>query len=297
MSSKADAVERLLQVLAVLRAAEAKPVPRKVLVKRVTAYAASSAKALSLKKMMQLDLKALLDLGFDIQMVSADGEEGAWVLHSGDWRLPIELDADEQALLVWVMAAAGAKTGEQAQDVDVSGLIGAVPRTLDLVQTALSGRRRLRLVRHGNVTEFEPATLVVRGGRWFVVGRYTGSPKLYGHRVDRLEVDGLGDPMPEPVHVEDPELVLDQTAWTTHEPRDAELRCRLADLGTVQSWFPRAQINTHGDEAVLTFWYRNEEALVSRILGLGWTVRAVAPPELVDRVRRHAADVLELAAR
>lgn len=292
MSGRAEAVERLIQVLSVLRAADGQPVPRSRLVERVTAYGASTVKEASLKKTMQNDVRALLELGFDVEPVAADGDEGAWVLHSGDWRLPVDLTPEQEALLPWVMAAAGA-AAEATGAPDVSGLIGTVPRSLDTVQAALAGRRRVRVVRDGEEVELEPAQLASRHGRWFVLGRYPESRRLLGHRLDRLDVVGLGGPVTGPVDVGDPEEVLDPTAWHEHEQRETELRCRVPDLDTVRSWFPRADVAVDGEDAVLRFSYRNEDALVTRVLGLAWHVRVVSPESAVRRVREQAAAVLE----
>lgn len=295
MSNAVDVVERLLQVLSVLRAAEGTAVPRPVLVQRVVAYGALSGQFDAQKKLMQNDHKALVALGFQVEDVAPLGEESSFVLRPGPWHLPVDLDPYEQGLLVWVMAAAGATAAQDDAVSDLSGLLGSVPRALDVVQSALASGRALRIVRNGDEVEFEPGQLASRGGRWFVLGRYAGSAVLRGPRLDRMEVLGLGGPLAAPVDIGDPDEVLDPTAWRHHEPVDVELRCLTADLGLVLSWFPRADISQDGDETAMRFWVRNEQALVGRVLGLAGAVRIVHPETARTALRTQVAAVLEAA--
>lgn len=294
VSNAVDVVERLLQVLSVLRAAEGGQVPRAVLVEKVVAYAALVCEPENLRRLMQRDHEALIDLGFALEDVAPLGESSVFVLRPAPWRLPVDLLPSEQGLLVWVLAAAGATAAEASSgEADLSGLLGRVPRALDLVQSALASGRSVRVLHQGDERAFEPGLLASRGGRWFVLGRWAGSAEVKGPRLDRLEVLGVGDLLPEPVDVGDPDVVLDPTAWTYHDPRDAELRCRTADLGAVLSWFPRAQVAQDGEESVLRFWYRNEQALVSRVLGLAGVVRIEQPGGARELLRAQVAAVLE----
>lgn len=293
MSSAVDVVERLLQVLSVLRAAEGVAVPRASLVGRVAAYGALSGQFDAQKKLMQNDHRALLSLGFQVEDVAPLGEESSFVLRPGPWHLPVALDPYEQGLLVWVMAAAGATAAEDEVVTDLSGLLGSVPRSLDVVQSALASGRALRVVRHGDEVDFAPGQLASRGGRWFVLGRYAGSTAVRGLRLDRMEVVGLGAPLAAAVEVGDPDEVLDQTAWGSHDPVDVELRCLTDDLGLVLSWFPRADVTTDGDETVLRFPVRNQQALVGRVIGLAGAVRIESPEQARTALRHQVAGVLE----
>ena len=290
-----------MQVLSVLRASEGFPVPRSRLTAKVTAYAASTADDASVTRMMDRDLGAMADLGFRIENVAAAGAESAYVLHEGTWRLPIALEASERSLLVWAMAAAGAAGAEQSLltsvPSDVSSLLGLLPRSLDLAQAALASGRILRLVRNGEEVGFEPGLLAARHGRWFLLGRYVGDDTVKAPRLDRLEVLGLGGPLGAPVEVGDPDEVLDSTAWPSHEPRDAVLRCHSEDLGSVSSWFPRAGVESFDEQtAELRFWYRNEEALISRIIGLAGTAWVVEPASAVAAIRMQVEAVLGTGA-
>lgn len=298
--SRVEAVERLMQVLSILRASEGYPVPRSRLLANVTAYATSKTDEASVIRKMDHDLNAMRDLGFRIENVAPDGSESAYVLHEGTW-LSIALEPAERSLLVWAMAAAGAAGEEEASMTsvpsDLSSLLGVVPRALDLAQAALAGGRSLRLVKDGEEVRFEPGLLAARHGRWFLIGRYDGDPTVKAPRLDRLEVLGLGGPLSAPVEVGDPDEVLDSTAWPSHERREAELHCRPEDLGVVASWFPRANEELLNEEtAVLRFWYRNEEALISRVLGLAGVAWVVRPPSAVEAVREQVEAVLGAAS-
>lgn len=292
--SRVDDVERLLQVLQVLRNAEGLPVPRPVLISKVTAYASSTADERSLKKMIQRDQRDLVGLGFRVEEVAAPGEDSRLVLHAGTWRVPVELDEAEQALLVWVTAVAGAAVAEDsAGPTDLSDLLGRVPRELDIVQSAIARRLRIVVEREGDEVEFEPAQLASNRGRWFVLGRYAGSTKVLAPRLDGMVVLGLGGPVPEPFDVGDVDERLDQTAWDEHPPVDVELCCRTADLASVRSWFERATVEPREDgTSVLRFSTTNETAVVTRVIGLAGAVHVLAPESVASEIRRRAEAVL-----
>lgn len=88
-------LERLLQVLAVLRANEL-GVSRTELIERVGAYAVDAANPTtavdSLKKKMQLDVDSLRGLGFDIRDQVRPGQELPFVMRLTPWRAPLDLD-------------------------------------------------------------------------------------------------------------------------------------------------------------------------------------------------------------
>lgn len=299
-SGRVREVERLLQVVTVLRAAEARPISRTRLSESVAEYAAAAAGD-TRNKMMVRDQKRLRELGFAIEDVAPAGEESAYVLRDGAWRLPLDLEPLEQRLLVWVLAAAGAQAAEESSGVtaaeDLSSLLGVVPRGLDLAQAAIAGRRRLVVERDGRDVEFEPGLLASRHGRWFLLGRYVGEAEVKGPRLDRMLLVRLGEPMPTLVDIPDPEAVLDPTAWVYHEPRDAELCCATADLGAVSSWFPRAEVEeAEPGMSRLRFSYRHEAALVSRVIGLAGAVWIVSPTTAVTALREQLTAVVGDAA-
>jgi len=173
VSGRVREVERLLQLVTVLRAGEGYPVLREVLMERVDAYRTSSADPASVKRMMANDRRRLKDIGFQIDDVAAPGQDSAFLLRDAAWRLPLQLDPLEESFLVWVMAAAGAVVAEaeSAEAGNLSDLLGPVPRGLDLAQAAIAGRRKLLIERDGEELTFEPALLASRTGRWFLLGR------------------------------------------------------------------------------------------------------------------------------
>ena len=71
------------------------------------------------------------------------------------------------------------------------------------------------------------------------------------------------------------------------------LRCHSEDLGSVSLWFPRAGVESLDEQTPeLRFWYRNEEALVSRIIGLAGTAWVVEPASAVAGIRMQVEAVL-----
>ncbi len=254
----------------------------------------------ALDKKVRLDLEALEELGFGIDDLAPAGAESRLVLRPTPWRLPLDLDDPEQAMLTWIMsapgAAAGLASGEPDQAPSYDALLGSLPGGLGLVHAALAGRRSL-LVDVGEAEKVvEPARLASYQGRWFLLVRFPGSEQVYGYRLDRLEVLALGDPLPAaPVRV-DPLEVLDPTAWRRHPPEDVELRCQLADVDAVASWFPRATHAVQGDEVALRFECSHREALLDRVVGLAGAGRLVAPDDAVLQLRERLLAVVEAQA-
>lgn len=294
-------VERLLQVLAMLRTSEM-GVPRSTIKATVPEYAAERAaipaaegtardRAVeALDRKVLRDLGALEELGFGIDDLAPPGGESRFVLRPTPWRLPLELDDPEQAMLAWIMRAPGdvqaLESGEQEAAPAYDTLIGALPRGLGLVHAALAGRRSLVIDVEGEKV-VEPAQLASYQGRWFLLVRFPGSEHPYGYRLDRLEVVALGDPLPEaPVRI-DPLTVLDPTAWRRNDPEVVELRCDAADADFVGAWFPRARGEVEGDEAALTFSCTHREALLDRVIGLAGAARLVEPEAAVAQLRHR----------
>lgn len=296
VSGRVREVERLLQVVTVLRAGDGYPVARRVLLERIPEYRQSGADPESVKRMMANDRRRLAEIGFQVEDVAGEGDTSAFVLRDTAWRLPLDLDAREQNLLRWVMAAAGAVAAEGSPTTapdDLSGLLGHTPRSFDLVQTAIATRRLLVIERDGRETTFAPGRLANRQGRWFVVGRYDGEALLKAPRIDRLQLVALGAPMTDPPVVDDPDLYLDPTAWEAHEWRAATIRCRTADRPAVASWFARAEVTDHEDgTTTFALPYRNEGNLVTRVIGLAGAAWVEGPDSAVQAVRRQVLAVV-----
>ena len=295
-------VERLLQVLALLRDSET-GVLRSTIKSTVPEYATDLAavpaaegkardKAVeALDKKVRLDLEALEELGFRIDDLAAPGAESRFVLRPTPWRLPLELDDPEQALLTWIMhapqAAAALESGELEEAPSYDSLLGTLPGGLGLVHAALAGRRALVIDLDGEEKVVEPAQLTSYQGRWFLLVRFPGADRVYGYRLDRLEVVGLAEPLAAaPVRV-DPLDVLDPTMWPKNQPEDVELRCDAADAESVWSWFPRAKRETVGDEVALRFSCSHRAALLDRVIGLAGAARLVAPHVAVVELRER----------
>ncbi len=294
-TGRVAAVERLLQVLAVLGSSDGGWVPRTHLVQRVDDYRARRGSAEALERLIENDTKALAALGFAIEVVGDRGEVAVHRLGRSSWRVPVDLDTAERTLLGWAMTRAGLSVdGTVASDVPavptLDGVLPAVPRGLDRAQAALAGRRRLRVRRHGRDAELEPACLALKRGRWFLFARYGGTEKLYGFALEHVDVLGLGDVMedaPRPPY--DVARMLDQLLWDEHDPIAVELRCDRAALPRVQSWFRPAEVcEESADEVRLRLETTNRTALVDRVLGLAGDVAVVSPPDVVGEIRARA---------
>ena len=304
-------VERLLQVLAVLRASDV-PVRRSALIAKVDEYrhddhlagamaGEEQAKASdALRKKVNGDVGHLRELGFSITDTAMTGLESSWVLRPTPWRLPVELDEQEQTALTWLLGAPAATEVQEGTTalppLPEVALLGTLPSALDLAHAALAGRRRLVIERKGEEKVVEPVQMSVRAGRWYLLVRYGPDSGVYGYRLDRLRVLRLADVMttaPQPV---DERLVLDPTAWRVHEPLDVEIRCDARDAAAVRSWFPRADVREVASEVALTFSSTNVDAVVDRVVGLAGAARLLAPAEAVEALRSQLVDALAVTA-
>ena len=303
-------VERLLQVLAVLRVSEL-PVRRTALIRKVDDYRQDEQRAQvhlardkaveALHKKINLDLEQLRSLGFAITDTAREGFESTYVLRPTPWRLPVDLEDVDETLLAWLLGTASPATDAVDASAGLparpdAALLGSLPSALDRVHAALAGRRRLVIEHHGERRIVEPVQMSVHAGRWFLLARYPGRPEPRGYRLDRLGVLALGEAMstaPEPI---DPLQVLDATAWQVDEPLDVEIRCDAEDAATVTSRFPRAVVREHATQTVLTFSSTNVEAVLDRVIGLAGAARLVAPATAVDALRTRLLDVLQVTA-
>lgn len=292
-------VERLLQVLALLRVADA-GVPRGTLVAHVAEYAAAAAamptdgpardQALeALNRKIWMDTGRLRDLGFSIANEAPEGSEARFVLRPTPWRVPVELNDREQALLSWVMRSTPEEdeAGFGPLTSSYDALLGTLPHGLGLVHAALAGQRSLVIESDGKEKVVEPVQLASYQGRWSLLVRFPGNEQVYGYRLDRLDVLRLGDVLAAAPERVDPLGVLDPTAWRKHDPRPVELRCDARDLALVASWFPRAECEEADYEAVLRFSSTNCEAVVDRVLGLAGAARLAAPDTAVTELRER----------
>jgi hypothetical protein len=293
-------VERLLQVLALLRASEV-GVLRSTLVEKVGADAADAAAAPAegpthdnaveaLKRKMWLNINRLRSLGFSIESDAPEGMESRFFLRPTPWRVPVDLDEQEQALLSWVMRRSAPVVDETAfapLSSSYDSLLGTLPHGLGLVHAALAGRRSLVIEVDGQEKVVEPVQLASYQGRWSLLVRFPGSDQVYGYRLDRLEVVRLDDVLPAAPEKVDPLTVLDPTGWKKHDPLPVEIQCDARDLPLVRSWFPRAATGMTASEAALTFSSTNCEAVIDRVLGLAGAARLVAPDSAVAGLRQR----------
>lgn len=299
---KVATVERLLQLLAVLRASDT-PVPRATIVDRVQAYAKKRADGMSaegLAKTLENDLNALRGVGFAIDDVAAPGEASRFALRPTSWRVPLDLSDFDQGLLSWVFRVVEAEEPPSQSAMTTSpdafdALLGRVPHNLGIVQAALAGRRRLLIIdKRGQQQALEPVRLVLYARRWKLLARYEGRPQVYGFSVDGLDDPQLGSVFrPSLERVRDLD-VLDPTWWDVDdEISDIEIHCDAEDLTAVRSWFPRAEVEPQSDEAVLRFEARHVAAVVDRVIGLAGAARLVSPEQAVERLVSKISPFLE----
>src|SRR3954454_12939521 len=163
-------VERLLQLLALLRNSDGGWVALATLRSGVTAYRNSTTED-ALERMIQRDLESLRKLGFAIEGETQEGTPARYRLKATAWRVPLDLDGHEQRLLAWVMAVAGASRDELAATSSLppaptseplGSLLGSMPPALDVIHTALASRRQVIIHHNGADKTIEPAQLSVQ---------------------------------------------------------------------------------------------------------------------------------------
>jgi proteasome accessory factor B len=266
----------------------------------------------SAKRMFERDKDVLRDIGVPIEVVATDvwDAEQGYTIPKDRYYLPeISFTPDEIAALAVAARSGGDTSAEDAVRKLLSGaeggilasLSGAAPggvrggadARLAAVGEAVAGLRRIRFgyrSARGESSErvVDAYGLVVRGGRWYLVGMDRDRGELRSFRVSRLASDpeDLGEGSEPPSGFRAAEQVV-PAPGERPEPRATALVALAPDVAWLATrGIPAGEIvGTREDGRVEARvpWYPGED-LVTWVLSFGPDAEVLEPPELREQV-------------
>lgn len=272
------------------------------------------------------DMDALGELG--VPVIALPGAGGGFALPEDYWLPPLRLTGAEAAALLLGLAALGpagaSPFGEPRRTAEekLRAVITAdtlrqtdaalrhvafdpghapapLPVYVDALWTAIAADRWLRIAyrsaRRRAEHDILPLRVVSSEGRWYVDAISRGARERRRYRIDRI--DHL-QPALTPPDADAIRRDADRTVPDYHDANNPELVFHVTDAGVVRapdlfgaSFTPRSlgtnrwEIRFPAPPAEIPFYARC-------VLTLGRDGRAVAPPELVERVRETAHQTL-----
>lgn len=250
------------------------------------------------------DKAALVSMGIPLRTVAL-GEAPGYTVDADAYRMP-ELDLTDAELRALDLAARtvgfeGVSWAQLASaKLDVPGLgaamLAELPgiEVLPIVDDAVLTRTRLRFHYKGHDRLVDPWGVVLKHGRWYLVGHdhLRGAQRCF--RLDRLDPATLGTDGDEAAFERPADLDLagavpdDPIDMGDAEPRTARVRIdrRIAGL------LPGEVLDVAADEVEIELQVTYEPAFVVWVLGWGELAEVIDPPELraavVERLRELA---------
>lgn len=171
--------------------------------------------------------------------------------------------------------------------------------TLDGVLDGLARERVISFTNGpGRVAEdFQPLSLVVYRRALYIMGRFTGSPKAYRYRIDRLSDVNVGRPFDYP---DDWNPDEELTPWfglvAKGQPETVVLRfsAAVAPLVRERCWHPTATVRSLHDGRVQLEMFTAGPELERFILEWGPHCEVLSPPALRAKVRASLEQTLDL---
>lgn len=314
-----DTTRRLLDVLLVLQAAGADPVPLSLLRERIDTYDTPDPEAG--RRKFERDKDKLREYGISIEYVGTGAEGGYRLDRKASFlRVPVELDPDDRAFLA--MLAREALTGpgfphERALRLALAKLGADEPAPGDLrirhpikddpevaarveaLSDALVRRKRVTLEYRSvgaapTRRAVAPYGLFLNDGHWYLVGLDDRSEEIRVFRVSRMLSLTVNPQRPKSPDYDFPEgfrlrdySALDPVGFHAHPPEAVEVRVdREVDHLARTLWGDPVP----GDDTLFRFESRNHEAVIEQVLRLGRHAEVVAPATL----RARMADALRI---
>jgi proteasome accessory factor B len=308
---KVDRLERLTDlVLVLLRDGPARSLRQ--IAEEVPGYPEGAE---ARRQAFERDKRTLRDEGVEVTTERIDGpEQTGYRIRPEDFYLPdLDLSPEEQAALN--LAVAGVHLGDPSgrdalwrlglPAASATRPIADVPAlpALPALYDALRRHATVTLGYRGEERHVDPARLVFRHGRWYLVGfdRDRAASRVF--RVDRMEdVPVAGDQgtaeLPEDF---DAEGALPDDPWRMGEGEPVVVEvlvdALVAPLVVGQEVDESALAERRPDgSVVLRMEATNLAALRSWVLGLGEHAEVLGPPELRDELRAWLGATVALAA-
>ena len=309
-----DRLERLINLVIALREARV-PMTAEEIREKVAGYGQTDPSAF--RRMFERDKADLRDLGVPLVTAPVDRwrDVEGYRIRPEDYDLPpIALEPAELAALAVAAQVTGLDGGRALRKLEVDAPEGGRPGTLpalavsvdaphrDALLAAQLEGRRVRFPyrppgRPSAVRTLDPAGLVHRAGRWYVVGTDVDRMARRAFRLDRIEGDvvDVGVAADRSQGLEGPVGVTDVVPGTGES-----LEARVAASPTV-SWLVARRARGHGTptddgRTSYTVSARDADDLLSWFLPLGPEAELLGPPGIRAQVAA-ALDRLEAAHR
>lgn len=240
------------------------------------------------------EFRHLRDLGWQIDNVAPQGEEGRYVMRVVDNRLRVRLTPGQQAALFRALVLAdrddlverlGLTAEERPPDVAAVVPTAGHDEALNAVVNAI----RLRCVLHfrysGSDRVVHPESVKTQNGKWYLRAREEGSDTVKAFVVSRMSdvrSDSPGTAAP-------PSTVrhtgLHPMTWEVDPPVEVTLRAPAEYAPDVRRWLNDPE-SAREEDGVVEMVYRvtNRAALRCRLYELGPRVELVGPPEVREEV-------------
>jgi predicted DNA-binding transcriptional regulator YafY len=290
----ADALERVVNLLTLLLERRAPMTLQQIAGELGDAYPTNQA---AMRGAFERDKLTLREIGVPIETQVLGGDQAgqtAYTIDRARYELRgLVLDDDERQALQLAVAAARSDVGQEglwklgASVVGPSSVLVELPSlpNLPVLRTASSAHVTVSFTYRDAPRRLDPFGLLLRQGRWYVVGHDHGHGEVRTYRVDRIDgpVDVHDD---EPF---DPPSGFDPAAAFPADPKELGDRDATASVWIDRELSPRLRREV-GDGAVrstdaegaivIEVPCSNLDAFRSWLLGLGLHAEVLAPPEV-----------------
>ena len=173
-----------------------------------------------------------------------------------------------------------------------------VAQTFKELEAAWANNARVTFRYFGKERRLEPASVFVRSGRYYLLGRDPNSRAWKYYALDAIEppIKRAGSFTPQAIpakYQRDDALGFFQGAG--EERVSVWISPAIAPSATSRVWQQQQQVEMHGDgSATMTFTVSDVGEIIRWALGFGAEAKIVAPPSAVERASGIARDIAAL---
>lgn len=282
-------MERLIRIICSLRAAGAAG-------RSATELAAVAGWSDKADFVTQLgrEFRQIKDLGWEVENIAAEGEEGIYRLRAYDARLRVQLDERQRTELR--RAAILADRADIADRLDLDPVHGSddvatayetTPKRTGALDTVLNAIRIGATVSFrykGTERLVHPGAVRTQNTKWYLLGVEDGSDRVKQFVVERMSQVRMGHAH-SAVRVQIPTMSLHPMRWEVDPPIEVTLRVPTDHVDDVRRWLlqPTSQREV-GDAVEMTYRCTNHAAFRHRIYLLGPRVAVAGPEEFREAV-------------
>jgi proteasome accessory factor B len=297
----ADALERITNLLALLLEARQPLTFEQINHELVPAYEGTPG---AMRAAFERDKAALRDVGVHLETEVLLGEDAGRTGYRID-RNRYELrdlhltDEERRALQVAVAASRNSdarfgllKLGGEATDEAATIATLTVLEDLPILREAAAQRASIGFLYRGTARSLDPYAILLREGRWYVIGQDHHHGEIRTYRVDRIESDvAVGDAgsFERPPGLDIRTVFPGDPKELGEGRRDAVVRVDPPRAILVAAEFDPARVrHLDGGSIEVTVPCTNLDAFRSWVLGLGRHAEVLEPPD----IRAHVVDWL-----